>query len=222
MHVAIFREGVQQTRIRRQMRHDAQLDLRIIGGYQRVARCGDEGLADAPPLVRADRNVLQIGIGRRQSAGRRDTLMIAGVDASRVLVDLLGQLVRVGRLEFGDAAIFENQFGQRIRCRQFLEHVFRGRRLSGRRLAHHRQAELAEQDLLQLLGRIHVERAARFGVSLRLQLQHARREFRALRLQKSPIHQHAGALHAIQHRHQRLLDGLVEVLQARQRFDLRP
>ena len=144
------------------------------------------------------------------------------MNASRVLVDLLGQLVGIGRLEFGDAAVFENQLGQRIRCGQLLEDIFRGRRLSGRRLAHHRQAELAEQDLLQLLGRVQVERAARFGVRLRLQLQHARRELGALRLEKSPVHQHAGALHAIQHRHERLLDGLVEILQARQRFDLRP
>ena len=74
----------------RQVRHDAQLDLRIVGGQQHVALGRDEGLADAPALGRADRDVLQVRILRRQPAGGGDGLVIAGVHAPGPRVDLLG------------------------------------------------------------------------------------------------------------------------------------
>jgi hypothetical protein len=43
-------KGLEQTGIRRQVRHDAQLDLRVVGRQELVARWRDKGLADAPPL----------------------------------------------------------------------------------------------------------------------------------------------------------------------------
>ena len=46
-----------------------QLDLRIVGGDELVAGRGDEGAPDLAALLGADRNVLQIGLGRRQPAG---------------------------------------------------------------------------------------------------------------------------------------------------------
>ena len=67
--VAVFK-GAQQTFVRRQMGHDAQLDLRVIGGNQFLAGCCDEGLADATAFGGADRDVLQIGVGRRQPPSR--------------------------------------------------------------------------------------------------------------------------------------------------------
>ena len=45
---------------------------------------------------------------------------------------------------------------------------------------------------------------------------------RALRPEQVPVDQHAGALHPVQHRHERLLDGLVESLQSRHRLEPRP
>jgi hypothetical protein len=81
--VAVGGEGAQQAFIARQVRHDAQLDLRIVGRQQQVAGRRDEGLADAPALGRADRDVLQVRIGGRQPAGGRDRLVIGGVDRAR-------------------------------------------------------------------------------------------------------------------------------------------
>ena len=75
--------ALQQARIAGQVRHDAQLDLRIVGGDQRVARRRDEGLADAPALRGADRDVLQIRIRRGQPAGGGHRLVIRGMDAAR-------------------------------------------------------------------------------------------------------------------------------------------
>jgi phosphoglycolate phosphatase len=55
-------EGGEQALVAGQMRHDAQLDLRIVRGQHPAARLGHEGAADAPALVAADRDVLQVGI----------------------------------------------------------------------------------------------------------------------------------------------------------------
>jgi hypothetical protein len=44
------------------VRHDAQLDLGVVGGDDAVAGPGDEGLADLAPLLGADRDVLQVGV----------------------------------------------------------------------------------------------------------------------------------------------------------------
>jgi len=45
------------------MRRQTQFDLRIVRREQDIAIFGYEGFADLPPDGRADRNVLQIGIG---------------------------------------------------------------------------------------------------------------------------------------------------------------
>ena len=78
------------------MRHDAQLDLRVIRGHQQVARRRDERLADAPALRPADGDVLQVGVGGRQPAGLRHRLVIRSMNASGALIHQLGQLVGVG------------------------------------------------------------------------------------------------------------------------------
>ena len=74
MDVLVIGEGLEQARIARQVRHDAQLDLRIVGGHDVIARPGDEGLAYAPPLGGAHRDVLQVRIVGCQTPGDRNGL----------------------------------------------------------------------------------------------------------------------------------------------------
>ncbi len=62
VHVQIVLERVQEAGILRQVGHDAQLDLRVVRRQQLVARRCDEGLANAPPLGGADRDVLQVRV----------------------------------------------------------------------------------------------------------------------------------------------------------------
>ena len=54
----------------REMRQQAQFDLRVVGGQQDVAGFGGEGGANFAAQFGADRNVLQVRIGRRQASGR--------------------------------------------------------------------------------------------------------------------------------------------------------
>src|SRR5690606_1190763 len=75
VHVQALAEGFQQPLILGQVGHDAQFDLRIVGGHDLVAGRCDEGLADAPALGAADRDVLQVRVGGGQPAGGGDRLV---------------------------------------------------------------------------------------------------------------------------------------------------
>ena len=63
VHVEVVLEGIQQTGVLRQVGHDAQLDLRVVGGQYLVTLGGDKRLTDTTPLGAADRNVLQVRVG---------------------------------------------------------------------------------------------------------------------------------------------------------------
>ena len=86
--------------------------------------------------------------------------------------DLFRKFVGIGRFQLRRPAIVEDEPRQRVVCGQFLEYVLGRGRLAGRRLAHHRNTELAEQDFLQLLGRVEIEDRAGLRMRLGLQLQH--------------------------------------------------
>jgi hypothetical protein len=62
MDVAVLTEGLEQARIAREVGHDAQLDLRVIGSDDLPAGRRDESFANSSALRRANRNVLQVGI----------------------------------------------------------------------------------------------------------------------------------------------------------------
>ena len=62
------------------VREHAQFDLAVVGRNQLVALFGNEGCADLAALGRAYRNILQIGIGRREPSSRCRSHRIGGVD----------------------------------------------------------------------------------------------------------------------------------------------
>ena len=166
-------ERAHQARVLRQVGHDAQFDLRVVAGHQLAARRRDEGLADAAPVVGADRDVLQVGIGRGQPPGRRTGLVIAGVHAAGVGIDHLRQLVGVGAAQLGQTAVFQDHPRQFVLVGDGFQRLLVGAGLAGGRLHKHRQLQFVEQQRLQLLGRIQVEGAAGQLGGLLLRRQHA-------------------------------------------------
>ena len=222
VHVTIRSERRAQPRITGQVRHDAQLDLGIVRREQHAARWRNECLADAPPLGAADGDILQVWIHRRQPSRGRHRLGVRGVDAPGALVHLLGELVGVGGFELGEGAVLEHDPGQRVARGELLQHVFGGRGLAGRGLAANRQLQPLEQDLLKLPRRLDVEFVARLAVRLEQQLLELARELAALRAQPLAIDEHAVMLHGEEHRHERLLDVLVEPRERRHALELRP
>ena len=82
--------------ILRESRHQAQFDLRIVRRDEPVVLvAGDKSLADEFAALGPYRDILQIGVGRTQSAGFGEGLLIGGMDAS-IGVDQRGKLVDVG------------------------------------------------------------------------------------------------------------------------------
>ncbi len=64
MDILAIGEGLFQTVDPGHMRGQPQFDLRIVSGEQDIAAFRHKGLADGAPDLGADRDVLQIGIGR--------------------------------------------------------------------------------------------------------------------------------------------------------------
>ena len=222
VHVLAAVERGQQAGVAGQVRHDAQLDLRVVRGDDLPALRRDERLADAPAFLGADRDVLQVRIGRRQPPGRRDRLVVAGVHAAGARIDDLRQLLGVGRAQLRQAAVIEDQARQLVLVGDRLQRLLVGRGLAARRLHRHRQLQLVEQDRRELLGRVEAEGAPGDRVRLRGELVHALAQLLALRAQLVGVDQHAALLHAREHRHQRHFDLGVDRLGARLGCELRP
>ena len=180
MHILAVGKSLCQSSVFREVGHDAQLDLRVVGRNDAGAGRRDEGRTNASPLGRADRNVLQIGVAGGEPAGDGDGLCVAGMHATGLCIDHLRQLVGVGALELGELARFEQQFRQRVIERQFGEHLFVGRRRARRCLFLDRQAKLVEQNFGQLFRRIDIERLASEFMGLLFEFEQALAQLLAL------------------------------------------
>ena len=112
MDVETFGEGLLQLRNVCNMGEHAQLDLRIVGRDQLHAVVGDEGGADFATFLGADRDVLQIRIGRGEASRRRRGQRVARVDAARAGVDVFRQRVGVGRPELRHLPPFEHRIDE--------------------------------------------------------------------------------------------------------------
>src|SRR5581483_1350099 len=117
--------GVEEERVLREVRHEAELDLRVVGGHEEVAGRGDEGGANLAADGGADGDVLQVGVGGREAAGGGADLVEGGVDAL-IGVGERGQRVEVGAFELGELAVLEDVADDGIVGREVFEDVLRG------------------------------------------------------------------------------------------------
>ena len=144
-------ERLDEPGVAREVRHDAHLDLRVVGGQQRLEPGAvPERRADAATLGLADRDVLQVRVVRRHAAGGRAGLPVGRVDApvgADRLVEGLDDLAELRRVP-----VLEQVAEERVRVR--LLQVGEGARVgrvAGLGRAGLRHAELVEEHLLQLL-----------------------------------------------------------------------
>ena len=132
VNVEPFAEGLLQRLDAGDLGEEPQLDLRIVGRHELQARRGDEGAADLAAVLGADRNVLQIGIGRRQPPGRGRGECVVGVDAVRRRIDEAGQRVRVGRFQLRYLPPVEDHLRQHVALLgELFESARAGRPLAG-------------------------------------------------------------------------------------------
>ena len=221
VHVDTLGKGPQQRGIAADVRHDSQLDLRVVGASDHAAGRRHEGLAHAAPFGCLDRDVLQVGVVAAQAPGHRNRLRVVRVHATGSRIRELAQLVGVGALQLGKAAVLQDFCRQRIVLGELLQHFFVRARCAARRLLDHGQTELGEEHVADLLRGAEVERLARKLVRLLLQRHDAFAELMALRRQDRRIDQHAVALHAIERLARRYLQ-VVDEAQLGIDLDARP
>lgn len=166
MQVLAGGEGLDEALVLGEVGHDAQLDLAVVGGHEGlVALADDEAVPDGPALVGAHRHVLQVRVGGRETSGGGDRLAEGGVDAA-VGGDGLDQAFD-GGAEPGLLAVAEHDHGQVVLGLAYQPGERVGvRGVPGLGLLGLRQVQLAEEDLLELLGRAEVELVADGGVRL--------------------------------------------------------
>ncbi|CAK7285478.1 hypothetical protein SGPA1_31351 [Streptomyces misionensis JCM 4497] len=180
--------------------HHPQLDLAVVGGHQGLeALADDEAAPDGPALVGAHRDVLEVRVRGGQPAGRGHRLVERGVDTA-VARDGLDQALD-GDAELGLLAVAQHDHrqlvvglggepGQRVGVRGE----------AGLGLLGLGQGQLAEEDLLELLGRAQVELVARGRVRLLHGLLHRAREHLLHRFQVGAVGGDAVPLHAREQR----------------------
>ena len=152
--------GVEQERVLGEVGHEAELDLRVVGGHEQVAGGGDEGGADLAAEGGADGDVLQVGVGGGEAAGGGADLVEGGVDAA-FGVDELREGVEVGGLELGELAVFEDEGGDGVVLGELFEDVLRGGDDFAFAVLHGLGEEhLVEEDVAELLGGVDVEAVA--------------------------------------------------------------
>ena len=151
MDILTFCERPEQRLVTRQMRHDAQFDLRIVGGNHDRALARNEGLPDSAPLIRSHRNVLQVRVAGAQAPRRRDSLVVGGMHAPGRGIDHAGKLVCIGRSQFRKAPMLQDQCRQFVSLvRQLLQHALGRRGRALRRFCDNREIQFLEEDLADL------------------------------------------------------------------------
>ena len=180
-----------------------QFDLGIVGIHQHPARTGGKAPADLRAVLPPHRQVLQVGIGRRQAAGGGDRLVEGGADAP-VGVDGLGQAVGIGALQLAHLAPCQNGGDDIV---LFLE-LFQGFRIggiTGAGLFAGLQAQFLKQHHAQLLGRADVELSSGQFINLGLQIFDLAFQLLTKLLQPLLVGTDAFGLHSCQHGQQRQL-----------------
>ena len=204
-------KGLFQRRDIGNMRRQPELDLAIVGSQYDIAGRGHKGLPDLPPDFGADRNILQIGLGRGQASGLRPAQRIGGVNPSGLRVNLLLQRIGIGGFQLRQLPPVDDLLGNRFAVAgQPLEHRNIGRILPRLALLATLEAKLAEQDFTKLLGAADRETLPGQFVDLQFQLGHLLGKGGREPRQLLTVHQHAGCFHPGNHRHQRPVDHLVD------------
>ncbi len=159
MDVLAGGEGRSEAGVTGEVGDGPQLDLVVVGHQEAATRRGDEGLAEAPTLLGAHRDVVQIGAVRGQPAGSGHGLAEGGMDAA-VGPDFGGQALPVGGSELLHLAVAQQGVDDRMLAAQQLERAGVGRE-PGLGLAERGEAEPVVEDGAELRHRVDVERDRR-------------------------------------------------------------
>ncbi len=214
MNVTRRGEGVDERRVLREMRKNAELYLRIVCAQDEVPRRRDERSADGASELGADRDVLEVGIARREPPGRGDRLIEPRVDAPRGGVHALRQRVDVRSFELVELAIREDARGQRVPLCERLEDVGVRGPPALRRALSDRKLQVVEENLLELVARSQGEVAARDLLAIGLDVAKLLLDVATDRFERGDVDEDAVCFHRREHAGERHLDVAHEPIEA--------
>ena len=207
MDVETLAKGLDHVLIARQMGHNAQFDLAVVGRKETAAGLGNEAFAYLLAVVVAHGNVLQIGVARRETAGGCNGLIERGVDATGAWIHQFGQRFHVSSEQFLESTVVQDVVDDGCFVAQLLQHFLGSDVLSCLGLLGFlHDFHFAEEDVSHLFGAGDVERPARQLVGMALVLLHALGEAAACSGQGGRVEAHAVELHIGQHPDERHLN----------------
>ena len=195
------------------MREQAQLDLRVVHRQKDAALARRERRLDGTPQLRARRNVLQIGVARRQTPRRGDGLVVRGVHTP-VTTAQRAQRVQIGRLNLGLLTPVQNQAHDLVVAGKVAQHLGVGRIVAALGLfeALGRKSHNIKQHVRELHGAADVKGLVAGQVAnAALDIGNLGRQALGQITQAVGIHEHARALHLGKHRHERHLNPIEHV-----------
>ena len=108
VYVVALAERLNHVLVAREMRHHAQLNLRVVGREEQLPWLWYEALSYLLAVLAAHGDVLQIGVGGGETTRCRDGLVERGVYVSGAWVDELGQRVDVCAEQLLQSAVLED------------------------------------------------------------------------------------------------------------------
>src|ERR1700733_2985425 len=175
-----------------------------------MARFGDESGADLTAEFCSNRNILQIRIGRRQPAGGCPRLAERRMNAAATAANQRRKGINIRGFQLGKLSVLQAKARNFMLFREAFEDIDAGRYLLSLAILHrNREAELVEEDVAELLGRVDVEleRATFVNVD-RLRVGFALQLYGHL-AERGWIDLHAGSFHAREDRHEGRIDSFV-------------
>ena len=191
----------------RDMGQYTQLNLAVVRVHQHISGSRYEHFPDLRPKVRADGDILQVGIRRRKPPCSRHQILERCVNAA-VRADNLHKAVGIGALEFGQHPVVHDGGDNGVLILQLFQHIGIGG-IAGLRLFPGGQAQFFKEQGAQLLGRLNIKGAIGIAVNQSLAVRDALLQHFAELGQLIPVNGNTPALHSIKHRAQGQLDFLV-------------
>jgi hypothetical protein len=187
-------QRLDQRRVLREVREHVQPELVEVDRHQHPPRRRDEGAPDHLHLGRAPRDPAQVRAGVDQAAGERARDVEARVHAA-VDVDAPAQRDHPAVAQAPEQAPADHERHDRVRVLDPLQRLGRGAP-PGLGVARDREAELREQHVAELLGRVDVEPVAGQNLDARGQVGLDVRERPLGPLERRSVDGQAGELHA--------------------------
>ena len=159
-------EGLNKRRVLAEVRHQTQLDLRIVGTEEGTAFVWYESLTDSTAFGGTDGDVLDVRITAREATGSSDGLIEGGVDLA-IGIDQFGQGLDIGAQELLHSSVVKDLPYDGMLIPKLLQHLFACGIASGLSfLGLVDDLELIEEHFAYLLAAVDIDRMTDEGVDL--------------------------------------------------------